>query len=334
MSIFAFVIHPESIKQIKNFWPSLKIFPDFIVDFGFKKIPPFKLSLIRGIRSIKGEKVEGYFIVCPLLPEQMLKLDKDFVLKKIISCGYIAEKLGAKILGLGGYTSIIGDKGFSIAKDLKIAVTSGNSLTAWAVTEALIKISEKKNIKLKNCSLGVIGATGSIGSLCVRKLAYYFPKIFIMARHRNKLEKLKTEILEVNNNVEVVICDDIYHAIHNSQFIITTTSVPEALIDVKDLMSNAVVCDVSVPKNIPHDQRRDDVIIIDGGLIKLPFNIDFGVNIGLPKNIVYGCMAETILLTIEDSYVNYSLGDEISLNKLENIGNIALRNGFEAWVNI
>src|SRR4030042_5759548 len=198
MDKFGFIVHPADMQQLKNICPKARVLPNFFIKWAMKYFKPFILSEVKNIRSKNGEEVRGYLIGCPLLPDQMLKLDEEFVLDKIITAGKIAETLGVKIIGLGGYTSIVGDKGYSIAKNLKIPVTSGNSLTAWAVIESILKISNKKNITVKNSTLAVIGASGSIGSLCTKQLSYYFPKIIITARHREKLEHLKCEVLKLN----------------------------------------------------------------------------------------------------------------------------------------
>src|SRR3989338_3292161 len=283
MNTFAFIVHPITIEQLKNFWPLIRIVPDFIIKTSLKNLPPFKVSHIKSVRSIQGKEIQGYFIACPLLHKQMLDLEKGFVLEKIISAGHIAERLGADIVGLGGYTSIVGDKGQTIANSLKIPVTSGNTYTAWSVFEAIYRMAKVKNIDLKKSHLAVIGATGSIGSLCVRKFSEYIPKITITAKHRDKLERLKDTILNFNG-VEVNIEEDAHTAVKNADIVITTTSAPEALLNIEELKSGALVCDVSVPKNIAgkvNPQR--DISLIDGVLIKLPFETDFGVDTGLPK---------------------------------------------------
>ena len=40
-----------------------------------------------------------------------------------------AEKLGAKIVGLGAFTAVVGDAGITVARNLNIPVTTGNSYT-------------------------------------------------------------------------------------------------------------------------------------------------------------------------------------------------------------
>ena len=55
----------------------------------------------------------------------MLELPVQTVYKKLIQTGRLAEKLGAQILGLGAFTSVVGDAGLTVARELEIPVTTG-----------------------------------------------------------------------------------------------------------------------------------------------------------------------------------------------------------------
>ncbi len=44
-----------------------------------------------------------------------MELPERTVYRKIIQTGRLAEKLGAQILGLGAFTSVVGDAGVTIA---------------------------------------------------------------------------------------------------------------------------------------------------------------------------------------------------------------------------
>lgn len=324
--------HPIAIKQVKDFWPITRIMPGFLINTFLKNAPPFKVSQIKQVRSNLGKEIQGYFITLPLLTEQMRELKEEFILDKIIAAGHIAERLGVRILGLGGYLSILAEKGFNVYKNLKIPVTSGSTFTAWSVIEAVYRMSKAKNIDLGKSTLAVIGATGSIGSLCARKLSDYIPKIIISDSPIDKLEKLKEAILHINP-VEVIVEDDTHKAVKDADIIIYATNLAQVVINIEELKPHTIVCDVSVSKNIAGKiNLRRDISIIDGSLIKLPFPTDFGINTGLAKDMVDASMAETILLTFEERFVNYSLGDNINLDKLDEIADIAVKYGFEVWV--
>jgi fatty aldehyde-generating acyl-ACP reductase len=329
---FGFVIHPPSLADVRRAVPAMRLLPDGMVRSLLKRQQPYVVSRVRQVRSVLGTEVDGSFIGCPLLPRQMLDLDPGRVLDRIVASARIAQRLGAGIVGLGGYTSIVGDKGVTVARSVDIAVTSGSSLTAWAAVTALERLAREAGIELSRSRLAVIGATGSIGSLCARKLAGFVPEVVIVARHRERLEELSAELCRASS-ARVTIETDAHRAVVDADLIITTTSAPDALFGIEELKSGSAVVDVSVPKNISvADNPRDDVRVADGGRVRLAVPPRFSVNLGLPEGVVYACMAETMALTLEGRFESFSLGDRIELARLDEIGAIATRHGFDVWL--
>ena len=82
------------------------------IDFFSTFFPPVYISEIEGITSeATGKEIKGWFIACPYTPRRMMELPERTVYRKIIQTGRLAEKLGAQILGLGAFTSVVGDAG-------------------------------------------------------------------------------------------------------------------------------------------------------------------------------------------------------------------------------
>lgn len=332
MKSFAFITHPLNIKQIKNLWPITKFLPDYLIRILIKNILPFRVLPIKGVESSKKEEIPGYLIICPLLPEQILNLDKDSVLNTVITAGRIAERLGVSILGLGGYACLISDKGYSIAKELKIPVTCGSVFASWSIFEAIYRVSRAKNKDLKKSKLAIIGIDNPIGSLSAKKLATYVSGIIIDAKNKDESRNLKEEILQLSP-IEVNIEEDAHKIAQEADIIILTPTVTSMPFSTDELKPDVIVCDFSMPRLFKDKTNlRKDVTIINGGLVKTPFYIDWGIDIGLAKDTIYACMAEIILLTLEERFVNYSLGDKINLDKLEEIADIAVQHNFEVWL--
>lgn len=323
MKPFAFVVNPLTVRQFKIFSPIMRI---------IKNNPSFKVSKIKKVRSIHGKEIQGYFITSLVLTKQMFKRGEDFILDKLITCGHIAEELGAGILGLGGYIKTIIDREDGIIKNLKIPVTTGNTFTAWSILEAIYRTAKTKNIDLRKSTVAVIDATSPVGSLCSRKLSDYVSKIIITANHREKLELLKETIINLRP-IEVVIEEDVHKAVKNVDIVINANASDDNPINIEELKSGTIVCEASESSTIATKLNpRQDIIVIKGGLIRLPFPAKLNAYTGLPKNIIYADMAEVMLLTLAKKFVNYSLGDNVNLDKLEEVADLAVQHGFEVWV--
>jgi predicted amino acid dehydrogenase len=154
----------------------------------------------------------------------------------------------------------------------------------------------------------------------------------MVSDEKDKLSALKEAILHLNP-IEVIIEDDISNAVKNADIVINATDSSEIEFEIEDLKPNATVCDISLSDSpFKKLKLRKDITFIRCGLVKLPYPVKLAINTGLPKGIILASLAETMLLTFEEKFVNYSLGDNINLDKLEEIADIATRYGFEVWV--
>src|SRR5436309_2560492 len=109
MQKFAFIIHPIKAKDVAKRFPIAKFVPDRLIEAVIKGKEPIVAAKIEGIQSITGEAAEGWFIGCPFTPRQFLSLPIDYVYDKMEKCGLLAEEVGAGIIGLGAFTSVVGD---------------------------------------------------------------------------------------------------------------------------------------------------------------------------------------------------------------------------------
>lgn len=70
------------------------------------------------------------------------------------------------------------------------------------------------------------------------------------------------------------------------------------MIEPEHIKPGAVVCDVARPRDVSWrvHQQRDDVLVIEGGMVEVPCLVDFGFDFGFPPGKAFACMAETMAL--------------------------------------
>ncbi len=329
MRSFAFLIHPLDVKDIYRKFPSASILPDRLTENLLKMVHPFKISHITGLQSPYAQ-AEGYFIVCPLTSRQMLELPENLVLQKIIKAGKLAEKLGAKIFGLGAFSSVVGDAGITIARNLNLAVTTGNSLTVASALESTRKAVQFMGHKLENTHAVIVGATGSIGKICAILLTPQVAKMTLVARNQSNLQELAA-LIKSQCGKEVQITSDIKQALLQGQIVLTVTSAVDTLIGSQDLLPGAIVCDVSRPRNVSIQvaRERNDVLVLEGGVMEVPGKVNFNFDFGFPPGMSYACMAETMTLALEERYENFSLGRDLKLERVQEIWELAQKHQFK-----
>ena len=61
----------------------------------------------------------------------------------------------------------------------------------------------------------------------------------------------------------------------------------------------------------------------------IPGDIDFGYDIGLPPKTAYACLAETALLAMEGRFEDYTLGRNISVERVKEIYRLFKKHQFQ-----
>ena len=336
MDNFAFVIHPLDPKRdVARKYPLLaKVLPTPLIHFFSRFWPPVYLSHITGVRSeATGKEIEGWLLACPFSARQMLQMPPRAAYRKIVQTGRLAQRLGARILGLLAFTSVVGDGGVTVAQRLCIPVTTGRSLTVAVTVEVLEKGARCKGIRMESATVAVVGATGSIGSACAELLAPMVAGLVLVSRPdsglgESRLAKVEARVREAGARH---VCTSTHVAdIREAHLVLSATSAARPVIQPEHLKRGAVVCDVAIPPDVsPRVAReRDDVLIIEGGMVDVPGEVDFGFDFGFPSGKAHACMAETMVLALEGRYESYSLGKWIRVEQVREIAQLARKHGF------
>lgn len=327
---FGFIIHPIHPKRdVSRKFPLLgKLLTEKQVDFLSAYFPPVYISEITGARSMAtGREIKGWFIACPFTPKRMLELPVQHVYAKITASVRKAEKLGAKIVGLGAFTSVVGDAGRTIADRCEVPVTTGDSYTIAVAVEAVRQAAARMQIPLETAKAAVVGATGAIGSVCAEILADDVAALVLVGKREAALAEVRARC--EGKKAQLAVSTDL-GAIYDADLILTVTSAIEAVIFPQHLKPGAVVCDVARPRDVSLRvaQERDDVLVIEGGMVEVPGEVDFHFDFGFPKGKAFACMAETMALAMEGRYEDYSIGKHLTASQAHEIAAIAAKHGF------
>lgn len=342
---FAFVIHALSHNDFMHV-PGLKALRHMPKSWNepfdrmAAKAPPFVYGHIKHIISAEtGKEINGIIYALPATPKVLKSTDPEIIYRKIEGLCYDAANRGAKMIGLGAYTKIVGDQGITINQNSPIPVTTGNSLSASATLWALAEVVRKINLVKQDPNSGrvdgmamVIGATGSIGKVSAKLLAMVFKRLCLVAPRMNRLQELKHEIQAAAPHCEIIITTDANELAGEADALVTATSaIDHKIVDVMKLKPGAVVCDCSRPLDfdIEDAKKRPDILIIESGEVILPGPVEMNFDLGLPGKAVYACLAETALLTLEGQYEAFTLGRDIEWNKVKQIYQMALRHGVQ-----
>ncbi|MGE5089346.1 MAG: dehydrogenase [Candidatus Levyibacteriota bacterium] len=341
---FAFVIHPLSQEYFKNIKPiellsyvSPPIFMDTL-EKAMAYAPPFIYSKVTGIKSPTGVEAEGWLISVGGTPKEIMNHTPEFTYERLLDAARMARGLGAQIMGLGAFTKVVGDAGLTVARRAPLPITTGNSYSAsaalWAAHDAVLRMGlvpkPKRGEKVQFNAM-VVGATGAIGSVCARMLAMVAENLHLVSPETAKLLSLKESILKETADARLFLSSRADKHIADMDMIVTATSgAGKKVLDIMKVKPGCVITDVARPLDLPPGEvaKRPDVLVIESGEILLPGNVSMK-NIGLPKNVAYACLAETIVLALEGRFDNFTVGRSIEWEKVREIYRLGRKHGMK-----
>jgi hypothetical protein len=71
------------------------------------------------------------------------------------------------------------------------------------------------------------------------------------------------------------------------------------------------------------------VLVIESGEIDLPTKVKGLKSIGLPPNVIYACLAETIVLALEGRFEVFTVGRDTEWEKVKEIYKLGLKHGMK-----
>jgi predicted amino acid dehydrogenase len=177
----------------------------------------------------------------------------------------------------------------------------------------------------------VVGATGAIGSVCARLLAMVAEEVYMVSPETAKLLSLKGSILKETPDAKLHLASSTDRDIAGMDMIVTATSgAGKRILDIMKVKPGCVITDVARPLDLPAGEvaKRPDVLVIESGEIQLPGKVAMK-NIGLPPNVAYACLAETIVLALEGRFENFTVGRSIEWEKVREIYRLGIKHGMK-----
>jgi predicted amino acid dehydrogenase len=88
---------------------------------------------------------------------------------------------------------------------------------------------------------------------------------------------------------------------------------------------------VARPLDLPASEvaKRNDVLVIESGEIELPSDVKMKKGIGLAKNVIYACLAETIVLALEGRFEVFTVGRNTEWEKVKEIYKLGIKHGMK-----
>jgi predicted amino acid dehydrogenase len=302
---FAFIAHPRDLTDVPRKFPLSYFFSPRLIDIWFKHQWPFVASYITGLKTKEGAEAIGAMLISPPTTTQMVK-NPRLGRKRVLQAVKLAEKLGAQIVGLGAFTSIVTRDGHDLLGKSSVGITTGNPHSAAIAVQNVVIAAALTNLSLPHSTVAIVGGAGSMGSACAKLLSRIVAKLILIDIKREELKKvvehLKGLPVEVqgSSSIEVVKLADV---------IIAATNSPHTIILSEHLKPGSIVIDAAQPKNVSEQiaLSRKDVLVIESAVVETP-GINCHFDLGLGPGEALGCLSETMILTAIGWQGHYSVG--------------------------
>jgi len=334
---FALVGHPENWRAAADVFSALRgpertPLPDDEIKDILPWIPPRAVCHL-DVRSTANGVAHGLYIDSFIPPD---RLDSTCVrenLTRVRAAAAYAIKAGARIVSLGGFSSILTEGNFDrLPAGDHTAFTTGNTLTVAFIIQGIEKMCALEGRELRRATLLVAGATGDVGSGCVRCLAGKVRRVILHARNVERLRRLAAELESAG--VDVKIATDLEELTDKADVVICAASLPSPSLLLNGIARDALVCDAGYPKNLSPDARTSRATVFFGGLGQITGGLRFDPDLHGILNrhpfpdVAHGCLLEGIALALEGRFEPFSRGrGGITADHVREIETIAARHG-------
>jgi putrescine aminotransferase len=358
---FGFIAHARGVRELRTAFllqHNISLTPfrsdEVIKSKSLEEGLVKEMFTYRKLYSPQKLSCSGKIFCVFLTPEQLLENQARAVELVVQACCQAAQ-WGAEIIGLGAMTAVVGSRGMEINEKSPVPVTTGNSLTVYSSLKAFQEMVKRLVIDIYQQKIVIVGFPGSITLAITQALLKEGFKLVLASRKKTHFLHRFLSSLDDTIRGNVEITSDLSNALSRGKIIFSATSSGN-IIDPDSLQPGSILFDIAQPRDvIKKKEKRKDILIIDAGTISLPKTNGTAVHsISLPFSpfspfpiglrtyrgtpiynysgvgpfYIPSCLGETITLALEERKESFSLGRELDLERIKEIGELSEKHGF------
>jgi fatty aldehyde-generating acyl-ACP reductase len=334
---FALIGHQESWRAAAEVLAVLRgpqhtPLPDDEIKDILPWIPPRVVCHVE-VGSTAGGKARGIYIDSFIPPDRLEAAYVHENIARVRGAAACAIKAGAKIVSLGGFSSILIEGNFDqLPGKHETVFTTGNTLTVAFIVQGIQKVCALEGRDLSRSTLLIVGATGDVGSGCARCLAPIVKRVLLNARNVERLRRLAGQLQA--DGVEVEIATDLQRFTAEADIVICAASLASPSLLLGHIAADAIVCDAGYPKNLSPSAEMRGAKVFFGGLGQIRGGMTFApdfhgiLNRHPFPDVVHGCLLEGMALALEGRFEPFSRGRGfITSERVVEMETIAARHG-------
>lgn len=279
--------------------PALPPVPVEDIDRVIRRLAPMPICNVV-VRSPTGAAISACYVDAFLLAEATGGGDPAAAIKRVQAAYRVAARSGARLVALGGFSSIIGEAAqLNPSREYGIAFTTGNTLTAAVIAEQVFEIVEERAVT----AVTVVGAAGDVGSGLCRILHSRGLRLRLVGRRPQPLEELAAEL----SGAVVRQWED---AAAECELVVLVSSASLGAVLLDRVPTGAIVLDAGHPPNASAPSTPG-LRYVRAGRIRLqsPMESDLPEFVEhYSRGELHACLAEGMTLALEERWESYSAG--------------------------
>jgi predicted amino acid dehydrogenase len=227
------------------------LFPEAVIRRLMCWVRPMKVDVISGIEVTTGQRARVYLIGVPLLPEQ-IKGQPELAVRRAVQAARLAHELGASVIGLGAYWSVVGNKGAEVQAQAGFPVTNGGAYTAGTVRAAvpgMLRRLALRGVTPECARVGVVGANGVVGFGICRSVLEAIGSLVMVGTAQERLEKSAQALRRRHPEKEILPTTDLA-PLRECNLIFTATSEPDPVLFPRHVGPGTLVYDLGRPADV------------------------------------------------------------------------------------
>jgi predicted amino acid dehydrogenase len=293
--------------------------PDRMVRWLARFARPMKVADFYQITTADGRRARVYLIGVPLLPDQ-IRADPGLAIRRAVQAAYLAANLGATVMGLGAFWSVVGNKGIDVQSRSPIAITNGGAYTAGTVKMAVPMVFERlrdRGVEPSRATAAVVGANGVVGFGICRAIAEHVGRLIMLGTDQERLDR-SLMLLRRRYPKATIEATTRYATLRQADAIFTATSNPAPVIYPEHVREGCLLFDLGRPPDVDASVSSiPGVEVVLGGVVRLPGDPRGMMDLGYGYGLVPACLAETVILALDGRYERVSLGERTKSDLVE-----------------
>jgi acyl-phosphate glycerol 3-phosphate acyltransferase len=327
-AVAAFLIHPMSmddvVGQARRFrWLAPLHRRGLVSGRAVRAIArfvrPMKVDDIYPIVSGDGRRARVYLIGVPMMADQIREAP-SLAVRRAVQAAELAANLGATVLGLGAFWSVVGNKGIDVQARSPITITNGGAYTAGTVKMAVPQVLRRlreRGVEPARATAAVVGANGVVGFGICRSIAEHVGRLIMLGTDQDRLDRSR-ELLQRRHPTAAIEATTRHDVLQEAHVIFSATSAPDPVIFPRHVRPGCVIFDLGRPPDVDDSVRAvPGVEVIPGGVVRLPGDPQGQIDFGYGPGLVPACLAETVIIALDGGHERASLGDRTKTENIE-----------------